>query len=145
MPKPEEIKLCKERYANHSDAQLIAEKHQWVEHSEMHIAAVQLLHERQQEAQSEATELSRQQHLESLSHSSRLHGKTQFVAWLAVLASVVGIFVPLWLARSSSTNSPLSTPLVQQAPTALPAASSNSVPQVATPPLAKQPAALLKP
>lgn len=145
MANPMEIAHWKAHYSTMSDEQVIAAKHQWIESSEQHIAAVQLLHERQQAAQSEAIELSRQQHAEALSHSSRLHTKTQLVAWLAFLAAVVGILVPLWLARSSSTDLPPSTPLVQQAPTALPATSSNSAPQAAKPPTAKQPPALPKP
>lgn len=145
MANTKEIANWKAHYSTMSDEQVIAEKHQWIESSEQHIAAVQLLHERQQKSQSEALEPSRQQHLESLSHSSRLHGKTQLVAWFAVLAAVAGILVPLWLAHSSSKSSPPSTPTVQQAPAASPSPLSSSAPQVTTPPLAKQPTAHPKP
>jgi hypothetical protein len=47
MTKKDIIAEWKARYSDYSDEQLIAEKHQWVESAEMHIAAVQLLHERQ--------------------------------------------------------------------------------------------------
>lgn len=81
MPKPSEIAEWKERYSAYCDEQLIAEKHQWVENSEMHIAAVQLLHERQK-AREEAN------HARLLAEIKRPHWSTTPAFWVSVIAMV---------------------------------------------------------
>jgi ferric-dicitrate binding protein FerR (iron transport regulator) len=138
MPNAEEIANWKTHYADYSDEQLIAAKHQWVESSEMHIAAVQILHERQQLAQQKALDLAHQYHLETLSQERLLHRKTQFVAWLAAIASVAGILFQIFY-PATSTNLTQSTQSAPPTPVALPSPSSSYVPQATTPQSAKQP------
>lgn len=142
MPKASEISEWKERYSTYSDEQLIAEKYQWVENSEMHIAAVQLLHERQQLTQQKAIDISRELHAESLRQEKALHRKTQAVAWIAVAVAAVAaaLAVPPLLSRSKdvaqsqlpASPTPAATPTKSASP-APPKAMSAPEKQLITP------------
>ena len=48
MPDMEKVECFKNDYAHMSDAELINQMHAWVPHSDMHLAAKLLLHERQE-------------------------------------------------------------------------------------------------
>ena len=50
MPNLKETAEWKARYSNYTDDQLPVEKHSHTENAEQHVATVQLLHERQAEA-----------------------------------------------------------------------------------------------
>ena len=135
MADPEKILHWKRQFASHSDAQLLVEKHQWIPSSEMHIAAVQILHERQMAAQVEALELSKKQHLEALENDKSLHKKTQLVAWIAVAVAAISaaLAVPPLLLNTCPKDIAPSKSQVIPAPTTSPAAYSSSALPSATP------------
>src|SRR3990172_2397789 len=141
MADPEKIAHWKKQFANHSDEQLLAEKHQWIPSSEMHIAAVQILHERQLAAQAAALELSTKQHLEALQNDRYLHKKTQLVAWIAVAVSAIAaaLAVPPLLLNTNPTGAARSQSPATPAPIASPGTSSNSALPKAAPKSAAQP------
>ncbi|MDP1682071.1 MAG: hypothetical protein Q8L39_09900 [Burkholderiales bacterium] len=80
MPKAEDIAHWKNHYSSLSDEEVIAAKHQWIESSEMHIAAVQLLHERQKERENS-------KHAEILSEIKRPHWSVTPSFYLLVLSA----------------------------------------------------------
>ena len=111
MAHPEEIVQCKERFAHHSDEQLIAERHQWIPNSAEHIAAVQLLHER--DAASKARAEARAEESLSISRnafsvSRKALRNSTWARWIATIAILVAIianhsqisaFIIQWFSR----------------------------------------------
>ncbi len=51
MPNPKEIQQLRKEIANLADDDLIYKTHQWIPESEQHVAAKQVLHDRQQESE----------------------------------------------------------------------------------------------
>lgn len=111
-----------------SDEQLIAIKHGNASTLDKHIAAVQVLHERQQAAQTDAIELARRQHREAQDQDKILHRKTQSVAWIAVAISAIGIVLTT-LQWCSNSDSKVESQLRSPATTAFPAPLFSSPPQ----------------
>ncbi|MBI3919010.1 MAG: hypothetical protein HY322_18615 [Betaproteobacteria bacterium] len=103
MPDAKEIALWKARYATYSDEQLIEVKHQWIENAEQHVAAVQLLHERETEAKAraevraeEGLSISRKALANSddaLSVSRMALRNSTWARWIATIAILVAIIV----------------------------------------------------
>ena len=88
MPNPTETAEWKARYATYSDEQLIAEKHQWVANSEQHVAAVQVLHER--ESASKARSEARSEESLSISRKAFLASRSAYrIAISAIVLSII--------------------------------------------------------
>lgn len=51
MPNPKEVQQLRKDFAQLTDDELIYKTHQWVAESEQHVAAKQVLHDRQQEGE----------------------------------------------------------------------------------------------
>jgi hypothetical protein len=78
------IDMYRKQYINCSDEELIREMHQWVQHSEQHIAAKQELHSREQKNQ-----------INALEQTKALHKETQSVAWYAFWVGFAGLLVAI--------------------------------------------------
>jgi hypothetical protein len=117
MATDQDIAQYKKLLAKHSPDQLIAKIHNLVATDAEHIAAVQLLRDKQ-----DKTQLS-----------------TLVAAWLAVLVTVIGVVVQI------CTNTAQSGTTASLTSTALSTPTSNSPSPIAKPQLASQPPALSKP
>lgn len=117
------IQKYRDEYKDKPDSEVLALKHQFPNpQHEAHIAASQLLYERQAERQAKAEAESKAHHDESLAQARRLHGRTLTVAILAVVVSAIGVLAGIWFhfrptgGAQSSTSSPTSpTPPSQAA------------------------------
>lgn len=88
MPNPKETAEWKARYATYSDEQLIAETHQWLPHAEQHVAAVQVLHERESLAKQRAE--SRSEESLSISRKAlRTSIQSKMIAISAIVLSII--------------------------------------------------------
>jgi hypothetical protein len=88
-----EVEKFRNIYKDKTDEELIHLMGQYVSHSEMHIAAKQLLHSRQRKIEKENEEYAANRHSEALEQERVLHRKTQQVAWYAFWAAVVGVLI----------------------------------------------------
>jgi hypothetical protein len=73
---------------NYSDDQLIAETHQWLPHAEQHIAAVQVLHERESMSKRRA-ELRSEESLSISRKALRNSDRAIIIAISAIVLSII--------------------------------------------------------
>lgn len=123
MDSDEQIAMYRKAYAQKSDSDLIHEMHRWVPHSEMHIAAKQLLEERRYAAQVERDKREDERHREierRLDELRRPHWTVRpnfaFTVIGASAAVAAAIFGWLALRPAASVLPASSSPTQQQAP-----------------------------
>ena len=83
MPKLADIEKWKEHYSHMTDAEVLSEKNQWNHTTEMHIAAVQILRDREQKTL-------QARHNEIISQLNKKHWTVLPSFWLLVISVLLG-------------------------------------------------------